>query len=65
MKNPKTWIWLVLFGSKFLILEVLSLALGERLQFGGAFHGIVALIAVVVAMLLVEVLLVKAYRRLG
>ena len=57
--------WLVLFGSKFLILEVLSLALGERLHFGGAFHGIVALIAVVVAMLVVEVLLVKAYRWLG
>ena len=57
--------WLVLFGSKFLILEVLALALGERLHFGGAFHGIVALIAVVVAMLVVEVLLVKAYRWLG
>jgi hypothetical protein len=57
--------WLVLFGSKFLILEVLALALGERLHFGGAFHGIVALVAVVVTMLVVEVLLVKAYRWLG
>ena len=57
--------WLVLFGSKFLILEVLALALGERLHFGGAFHGIVTLIAVVVAMLVAEVLLVKAYRWLG
>ena len=57
--------WLVLFGSKFLILEVLALALGERLHFGGAFHGIVTLIAVVVAMLAAEVLLVKAYRWLG
>jgi hypothetical protein len=57
--------WLVLFGSKFLILEVLSLALGERLHFGGAFHGIVALIAVVVAMLVAELLLVKGYRWLG
>ena len=57
--------WLVLFGSKFLILEVLAWALGERLHFGGAFHGIVALVAVVVAMLLAEVLIVKAYRRLG
>jgi hypothetical protein len=57
--------WLVLFGSKFVILEALALALGERLHFGGAFHGIVTLIAVVVAMLAVEVLLVKAYRWLG
>ncbi len=57
--------WLVLFGSKFVILEALALALGDRLHFGGAFHGIVTLIAVVVAMLAVEVLLVKAYRWLG
>lgn len=57
--------WLVLFGSKFLILEALALALGERLHFGGAFHGIVALIAVVVAMLAAEALLVKGYRWLS
>ncbi len=57
--------WLVLFGSKFVILEALVLAFGDRLRFGGPFHGIVALIVVVVAMLVVEVVLVKLYRRLG
>jgi hypothetical protein len=57
--------WLVLFGSKFVILEALALAFGERLRFGGPWHGIVALIAVVVAMLVVEAVLVKFYRRLG
>jgi hypothetical protein len=57
--------WLVLFGSKFVILEALALAFGERLRFGGPFHGIVALIAVVVVMLVVEAVLVKIYRRLG
>ena len=41
------------------------LAFGDGLRFGGPFHGIVALIAVVVAMLVAEVLLVKLYRRLG
>ena len=57
--------WVVLFGSKFVILEALALAFGERLRFGGPFHGIVALIVVVVVMLVVEAVLVKIYRRLG
>jgi hypothetical protein len=57
--------WLVLFGSKFVILEALALAFGDRLRFGGPLHGIVALIVVVVAMLAVEAALVKFYRRLG
>lgn len=57
--------WLVLFGSKFVILEALSFAFGDGLRFGGPFHGIVALIVVVVTMLVVEAVLVKFYRRLG
>jgi len=57
--------WVVLFGSKFVILEALALAFGDRLRFGGPFHGIVALIVVVVAMLVVEAALVMFYRRLG
>ena len=57
--------WLVLFGSKFVILEALALAFGDRLRFGGPFHGIVALIVVVVTMLAVEAVLVKLYRRMG
>jgi hypothetical protein len=57
--------WLILFGSKFVILEALALAFGDRLRFGGPFHGIVALIVVVVAMLAVEAALVKFYRSLG
>ena len=57
--------WLILFGSKFVILEALVLAFGDRLRFGGPFHGIVALIVVVVAMLVVEAILVKVYRSAG
>ena len=57
--------WLVLFGSKFVILEALVFAFGDGLRFGGPLHGIVALIVVVMTMLLVEVALVKLYRRLG
>jgi hypothetical protein len=57
--------WLILFGSKFVILEALVFALGGRISFGGPLHGVVALIAVVVVMLAVEVILVKVYRRMG
>ncbi len=57
--------WVVLFGSKFVILEALVLAFGDRISFGGPFHGIVALIAVVMVMLVVEAALVKLYRSLG
>ena len=57
--------WVVLFGSKFVILEALVFAFEDRLSFGGPFHGIVALIVVVVAMLVVEAAIAKLYRRLG
>lgn len=57
--------WLVLFGSKFVILELLVFALGDRLRFSGPFHGIVALIVVVVTMLVLEAAIVKFYRRMG
>src|SRR5436190_4704573 len=56
--------WLVLFGSKFVILEALSQAFGKNVHFSGVFHGIVTLIIVVVVMLLVEELIVRIYRRL-
>ncbi len=57
--------WLILFGSKFVILEALVLAFGDRISFGGPWHGIVSLIVVVVVMLAVEAALVKFYRSLG
>lgn len=57
--------WLVLFGSKFVILEALALAFGDKVRFGGMFHGIVTLIVVVIAMLVAEEAIVRLYRRLG
>jgi hypothetical protein len=57
--------WLILFGSKFVILEALALTFGEEVRFGGAFHGIVWLIIVVVTMLIAEELVVRFYRRLA
>jgi len=57
--------WLVLFGSKFVILEALVFAFGDSLSFGGPLNGIVALIVVIIAMLAAEAAIVMLYRRLG
>jgi hypothetical protein len=57
--------WLVLFGSKFVILGALSVAFGDKVRFEGLFHGIVPLIIVLVVMLVAEELIVRLYRRLG
>jgi hypothetical protein len=57
--------WLILFGSKFVILEALSFAFGDLVQFHGAFHGIVWLILVVVTMVVAEELVVRIYRKLA
>ena len=57
--------WVVLFGSKFVILEAITLLFGDNVRFEGRFHGIITLIIVVVVMLVVEELIVRFYRRLG
>lgn len=57
--------WLVLFGSKFVILEAIAQLFGTDVHFTGPFHGIVSLIVVVVVMLIAEELIVRLYRKLG
>ena len=57
--------WLILFGSKFVILEALTLVFGENVLFEGLWHGIVWVIAVAVTMVVVEELVVRFYRKLA
>jgi hypothetical protein len=57
--------WLVLFGSKFVILEAITLFFGDNVRFDGMFHGLLTLIVVVVVMLIAEEVIVRIYRRLG
>jgi len=56
--------WLILIGSKFIILGALSLAFGEDVHFRGFYHGVVWLILVAVTMLAAEEVVVRFYRRL-
>jgi hypothetical protein len=57
--------WAILFGSKFVILEIISLTFGDEVHFGGPMHGVVAFIAVVVVMVVAEELVMRFYRRLA
>ena len=53
--------WLVLLGSKFVMLGAIDLAFGERVLFSGPFHGIVAFIVVIITMILAEESMRKIY----
>ena len=57
--------WLILFGSKFVMLGAINLAFGAAVMFSGPLHGVAAFIAVVVVMLAAEEIAVRIYRRLG
>ena len=57
--------WLILFGSKFVILEALSFVFEKDVHFEGVWHGIIWLIVVVVTMVIVEELVVRFYRKLA
>ena len=57
--------WVVLFLSKFVILEALSIAFSGRIHFEGIYHGILWLILVVVVMLLAEEIVVRIFRRMA
>lgn len=54
--------WLVLFVSKFVILEALSFVFGDKVRFEGVMHGVVPLIIVVVVMVVTEEALARFYR---
>jgi len=57
--------WLILFGSKFVILEALSLFFGKDVHFNGVLHGLLWVIVVAVTMVIIEELVVRLYRRLA
>ena len=57
--------WLILFGSKFIMLGAIDLAFGDEVLFTGPLHGVVSFIVVVVVMLAAEETALRIYRRLG
>jgi membrane protease YdiL (CAAX protease family) len=57
--------WVILFGSKFVILEALALVFADSVHFSGVWHGIVWLIIVVVTMVIAEELVARLVRKLA
>ena len=57
--------WLILFGSKFVMLGAIDVAFGDDVLFTGPLHGVVSFIVVVMVMLAAEEVTVRIYRRLG
>lgn len=57
--------WLILFGSKFVMLGAVDLAFGDDVEFSGPLHGVVAFIVVVVVMLIAEEAIVRIHRALA
>lgn len=57
--------WLVLFGSKFVMLGAIDRLFGDAVHFGGPMHGVGTFIIVVVVMLAGEELVTRLHRALA
>lgn len=58
-------LWAILFISKLVILEAISAIFGDQVQFKGAWHGVIAFIVVITAMLLTEQIAIRINKSLG
>jgi hypothetical protein len=57
--------WFVLFASKFVMLWILQFMFSDAIVFSGAYHGVVAFIVVVMAILAAEYAITRIYRSLA
>ena len=57
--------WAIIFVSKLVILEAISLAFGDSVVFSGPVHGVVSFIVVVVGIIVAEQAFLWIYRSLG
>ena len=57
--------WFVLFASKFVMLWILQFMFSDAIVFSGAYHGVVAFIVVVMAILAAEYCITRIYRSLA
>ncbi len=58
-------IWAILFFSKILILEAINIAFGDQVLFLGPYHGLVAFVVVIIAILIAEGIISKIYKSLA
>lgn len=53
--------YVILVGSKFIMLEAINIMFGDKVQFNGPLHGVVAFFSVVITILIAEILISKIY----
>jgi len=53
--------YIVLLIAKITILEIINLVFGDKVQFSGLWHGVIAFLTVVIVMLIIEGIVVKIY----
>lgn len=56
--------YIILVGSKFVILEIINIVFGDKVKFTGPWNGVVAFIVLVIAILAAEFVIGKTYRAL-
>ena len=57
--------WAIIFVSKLVILEAISLSFGDSVVFSGPMHGVVSFIVVVTGIIIAEQAVMWIYRSLG
>ncbi len=57
--------WMILFGSKFIMLGAISFFMGDAVHFEGPMHGAGPFIWMIIAMLAAEELVTRVHRRLS
>ncbi|USD53028.1 hypothetical protein J4N37_19455 [Vibrio sp. SCSIO 43153] len=57
--------YVILVGSKFVMLEAINILFGDKVDFSGPWNGVVAFFAVVFTILISEVIVGKIYFKLG
>jgi hypothetical protein len=55
------FMYIVLLIAKITILEIINLVFGDKVQFSGLWHGVIAFLTVVIVMLIIEGIVVKIY----
>ena len=57
--------WAIIFVSKLVILEAISLSFGDSVVFSGPIHGLVSFLTVVIVIIIAEQAVMWIYRSLG
>ena len=53
--------WALLFGSKIIMMKIVDLILGNKIEYYGPYHGLGAFVLIIIGMIIAENLLKKVF----